>query len=312
MKAELIEKIKKVLAKDFYLKYNDESGVYEYDIYADWNDEMPKSRIEEILESKNPMDKFYDIVAGWYLDADDTRIEIIDRVLNVVGCTDENEEFVKDWVFENVCGNIPYDHYLSQEVAVDIVVDTGDENYDFTLNCVYPHYNGRFEDEISDEASLLWLAKQQGYTKGQLVGALKESEYMESKFLKSANEEVANCTSHMAALTFFVKMTLGDLIKFQEKIKADSQNDDKNGYRTIEKRNGTDCVTLCKKTRCGLCDFWSGAGGLLDIVLERDVELPLKYISTALPDGCRGYGIADVYGLMYSFWDKGGVRRENT
>ena len=36
--------------------------------------------------------------------------------------------------------------------------------------------------------------------------------------------------------------------------------------------------------------------------LEKDVVLPMKYISTAWPDGGRGYGIAEVYGVSSDMW----------
>ena len=42
---------------------------------------------------------------------------------------------------------------------MDVLVDTGDMNYDYTLNAVYPHYNGREDDEIDDKASLVWLLR---------------------------------------------------------------------------------------------------------------------------------------------------------
>lgn len=70
------------------------------------------------------------------------------------------EELESMWYFK-----YPTDEYLEQEVNVDIRIDTGDANYDFTLNAIYPHYNGRKGDDIDDRASLVWLAKTQGYSK---------------------------------------------------------------------------------------------------------------------------------------------------
>ena len=36
--------------------------------------------------------------------------------------------------------------------------------------------------------------------------------------------------------------------------------------------------------------------------LEKDVILPLKYISTAWPDGGRGYSVARAFGICHSMW----------
>lgn len=196
---------------------------------------------------------------------------------------------------------------MNQSVEVDIIVDTGDENYDYTLNCVYPHYNGIYGETVSNESAIVWLSKQQGYTKTQLNKALRNGEHNGSKFLQSMRTEVLNCTSHMNALTLFIKMTLGECFDLIEAIEKDSINDEKSGYRTVQKRRGKGYITLSKNTACGLYDLWSGAGSVLDIVLERDVKLPLKYISTSKPDGCRGYGLSEIYGMCRSFW-KGKVK----
>lgn len=306
-----IQRIKTIIEKHCYLKYDEKNDCYIGEIYADYRDGLEKSTIKEIFEAKNPKDKFYEMMDDWYIDSEfDYKDEVIKEIENYFDDDiieyEEKYEFIedeiRDWVRDHVYFNCPYDHYLKQDVAVDIIVDTGDENYDYTLNCVYPHYNGIYGETMDNQASLAWLTKQQGYTKTQLNKALRDAEYGESKYLKSVREEINNCTTHMNALTFFIEMSLGELLDLHEKISDDNTNDNKEGYRTVQKRNGKGYIILDKSVNCGLYDNWNGAGSILELELDKDVKLPLKYISSALPDGCRGYGVDDIYGMCMSFW----------
>ena len=53
---------------------------------------------------------------------------------------DDHEEFIESWIREHLFFRYPEDHFLKQTVCVNITVDTGDENYDYVLNNLYPHY----------------------------------------------------------------------------------------------------------------------------------------------------------------------------
>lgn len=88
---------------------------------------------------------------------------------------------MKNWnVLEDIAGDAMHDLYPEKEidsnwnqyVPVSIMVDTGDGNYDYTLNSLYPSFYGRRCDEIPEKSSLLWLAKQQGYDASDLKKAL--------------------------------------------------------------------------------------------------------------------------------------------
>jgi hypothetical protein len=190
-----------------------------------------------------------------------------------------NKYLIIDWLNENISFNLPYDHYLDQSVLVDIIVNTGDGDYDYTLNN-WLTWDAR-EEEINDESSILWLVKQQGYTKEQLKNLIEEHEIYDSKFLKSIYQECENVTTHMNALAFFTKMTLKEYIELQE--------------------NPSD-LTLSERTSCGLYDCWNGAGGCLEIYLEKPVIIPKDFIEVHI-DGCRGYGVNEIYGMCSSFWD---------
>ena len=113
--------------------------------------------------------------------------------------------------------------------------------------------------------------------------------------------ECANLPSHMATVTFLVKMTLEQLIDLNRCIRLQ----DRNG-RNYDASKNPYCgyIVLGKSTMCGLFDPWSGGGSILEVQLERDVRLPIRYIWSAHPDGYGygGYGVGDVYGLCGSAW----------
>lgn len=190
---------------------------------------------------------------------------------------------------------------MEQEFYVPIMIDTGDGNYDYTLNARFPCYYGPRQGEaMDDRASLVWLAKQQGYTNGQLRKALDEGDMTNPEgFLQSCRVEAANMASHMQTLTFLVTMTLHDLIRLNEVLHWR----EKDG-RVYDNRKYPYCgyIIIDKKCDCGLYDPWSGGGSVLEIQLEKDVKLPIKYIRSALPDGGDGYSIDSVYGLCSSAW----------
>ena len=82
----------------------------------------------------------------------------------------------------------------------------------------------------------------------------------------------------------------------------------------MKKKNPAGKVVLKNTTMCGLFAPWSGAGSLLEINLEKDVELPVEYIWSCTPDlpGNRTgwwYGVDETYGLVGSAWTRGGIRK---
>ena len=290
--------------------YHRDKGYFTCEIYADYRDYAQNDTIIKWCKADIPWEAFYDDLFEWYQESVfDYEDEIIRTVkenwTDMEYSFEENEEFVTNWIREHLIVKTPDEHYLRQKVCVDIIVDTGDENYDYVSNDVYPHYNGRAGNIIPEEASILWLARQQGYKKCQLARALRYCDYSGSELLKSIRTEVHNCSSHMNALTFFVEMTVEQLFDLQGALKDNEKNDPplkKDEYRCVWKRRGRKKVILDKEAVCGLYDMWNGAGSILEIKLEKDVVLPIKYISTAWPDGGRGYGIAEVYGVSSDMW----------
>lgn len=306
------EAVQAFLEKEMYSFQRQKDDTYVDEIYADYNDTLSEKTIGEIIAADDPMCEFYCRIQDNYQDCtweceDELKKKAIDNLTQddgpfPEGLTDEQEEELSDWLHEFVSIEPPYKHYLNQDVCVNIMMDTGDGNYDFTLNAHYPcWYGGKQGDALDNKASIVWLAQQQGYTKGQLRKALDNGDMANPKgFLESMRVELANMASHMQMLTFLVKMSFEKLLMLNQLIKQQ----DRNGRNYDATKNPyCGCIILDESTMCGLFDPWQGGGSVLEVQLEKDVKIPVKYIWTALPDEAGpGYSVSDVYGMCRSAW----------
>lgn len=303
-------KIVEILKSIFYLRAD--GGEFYGEIYADYRDVMEDATAGEILENDDPEMALFEKLIEWYEDAEwNCRQEVVKEVKRKLGDDKEAfpsgldsdaEEAVDGFVRDHVRFDYPEKHYLDQEFYVNIMLDTGDGNYDFTLNSPYPCWYGNYDARLDEKSSLLWLARQQGYNKTQLWRALREGDMRDPKgFLQSCRVECANLPSHMAAVTFLVRMTLADLLALNRCVKLQ----DRNGHHyDATKKPYCGYIVLGKDTMCGLFDPWNGGGSVLEIQLEKDVKIPIRFIWSALPDGCGHgrYGVGSVYGLCTSAW----------
>lgn len=290
-----------------------EDGTFTSEIYADYRDEMSDKAAVEILEALDPMQAFWEKLDEWYVDCEFLyRDELVEKIRAALteedglcpnGLTDEEENQLQDIIMELVSYSYPEDHYLSQNFDVNIMIDTGDGNYDFVLNDVYPAYCGYYGEPLDNKASIVWLAKTQGYTKVQLRKALQAGDMSNPKgFLESMRVEVANISSHMNILTFLVQLSLRELISLNKLIRYAEQQ---NSANSSSRRCGY--IILEKGTEAGLFDLWNGGGSCFGIELEQAVKIPIRYIRSALPDGGDGYSIGQVYGMCGSAWQHGAV-----
>lgn len=287
------------------------SGRFLISIFHD-GDKMSYPTMVDILIEKDPISAFYEQICEWYDDAI-YREEI--RVVNQIMEDDEVQKIREDlyqkeqslefddelryFITEEFLDvEPPTAEYLKQEVPVIICLDTGDGNFDFVRNMEYMLQD---DDEEHETASLLWLVKQQGYTMSDLKKAAEEPASQSNQFLRSVGEEYVNAWG-MQTVVFLVNMSFELCLKLNVLIEMQMRN----GvcYNALKY---PDCgeIVIGKDTPCGLYSPWDGHGSVLDIKLEKDVELPVKYIDSAMPDapfGTHLYPLLDCYGACESLF----------
>lgn len=303
---DLRESVKQFLDQHSGLAKNGE-GDYEEECYASYDDALDDESIAEILESDDPEFDLQDRIEQMYeytLDEmkDDLEKDARDFIEEKYGrISDDENESLRDILAEVVSVKLPVEHFLDQPIQIDIWLDTGDGNYDYTLNCTYPAWGG--SEELDQLASLRLIGELQGYSLKDLREALKKGDVPEPEgFLDSVRQEVANESSQINVLTILVKMTLKEAIKLNELIRAAEKTG--NEYYPY-KRPDCGSVKIGKDSTVGLFDPWNGGGSCFEIELEKDVDIPVRYIRYALPDGQRlhwRYSVVSVYGMMGDAW----------
>lgn len=293
--------------------YSDGHGMYYCEIDADYRDNLYDRAASELLLKDDPEIALEEKLYDWYMDSEvyyrqDIESAVIaeikkDEITFPLGLPDSVVEFIGEYLRDILYFKYPVDHFMNQEFEVDVMLDTGDGNYDYVLNSVYPCWYGRMQDGIDDKAGIVWLAKQQGYKKSELRKELREGDVANPQtFLQSMRQELANLPSHMSTVTFLTKMTFRQLTAVNEAI---NWRDKQGTFYDARKAPQCGYIVLGKETMCGLYDPWAGGGSVLEVELERDVRIPIKYIRCALPDGGlwgNEYSIGSVYGLCGSAW----------
>ena len=97
-------------------------------------------------------------------------------------------------------------------------------------------------------------------------------------------------------------MKLFDYFELREAMAAEEKL---NNDCDVSERKGTGYIVLDKQIECGLFNSWSGAGSCLEIELDNDVVLPLKYIFAAEIETGKsqfGYSVEYSYGLCDYCW----------
>lgn len=299
----------------------DEDGNYVYKFYADYRDELSDHDMANILESDVPESVLGELLWDAYGESCmKVQDELSDNATayiegkyrtalenETIELDDDERQQVRDIIEDHVCIDYDTDHYLDQDVNIDLAIDTGDGNYDYTLNCTYPAYGG--SETIDPHSSLAFLAESQGYSLDDLRKALEKGEYQVTpsfianplSFLESVRQEVVNETGSINRLTVLLKMPLRDAIKVNELVHKAEET----GYEYYPwKRPDCGSLTIGKNATLGLFDPWNGGGSTFEIELEKDLELPIKYVRSALPDVKQHgeYSIQDVYGVCGSAW----------
>lgn len=301
---ELQEKIKTIIDDNYYL--NEDNGM---EMYLDYRDELSNETLHEIMISDNPREAFNEIMVDWTIDGEDYYIPELYGTIRKnlsdeeIEFYEENEYEIQEWIHNNYYFCYDKNHF-NTEVKVNIMLDTGDCNYDFTKNNILNYCADWYgtQGKFDKESSILWLAKQQGKAT-ELRKAVKNlNETYNDPFIESVIEELENLSCHMSTLTFLVKMKLFDYFELRE---AMANEKELNNSYTFSERKGTGYIVLDKRTECGLFNPWNGGGSCLEIELDKDVKLPFKCIFAAEIETGKskyGYSVNDVYDLCGSCW----------
>ena len=161
---ELKDKVMKIIKNISYV--NDDGGI---EIYLDYRDEeLSNNTLEDIIESPNPRERFEEIINDWALDyeidyGEDELKKDIKKELpkEEIELFEENSDDILEIIRENVY--FFYDeNAFNNDVYVNIMVDCGNKNYDYTCDNVLNWYGNSGDGSIPEESSVLWLAKTQG------------------------------------------------------------------------------------------------------------------------------------------------------
>ena len=300
-------RIKEIIERERFP--NEDGGI---EMYLDYRDTLSKETLYDIMTSDNPRETFNELIDSWEFDSSLYYEDEIEKEIKKNLTEDEIDFFnsysddIWYWIREYYYFYFDRNHY-NETVKVNIMLDTGNLNYDCTRDNIlnYCNYYSDYGKDLKD-SSILWLARQQKKA-GLLRKAIKEAcngEYKgDDKFIKSCIEELENLPSHMATLTFLVNMNLFDYFDLREAMESEKKLND--SY-ILEDRKGKGTITISKDTTCGLFDVWSGGGSVLEIELDKDVILPIKCIWRAEIETGKseyGYSVDSVYGLVGSAWD---------
>lgn len=144
----------------------------------------------------------------------------------------------------------------------------------------------RLEDVDAEDLdnALSYLVNQQGHSIAEVYGNA------DNAFIRSVREEIdENSSEAMSELCALVRMDAREMLDLIGK------RSEAKGSLVLPR----DCATM------GIFNQWSGCGGVLDILLEKDAVMPLSMIRGFQIEGQsdpEGYTVNDVYGLVGSCW----------
>lgn len=278
------------------------------EIYTDYRDrELSVDTIRNIFNSDCPQERFNEILDEWVADNYPYQMNFLISAIKE-NLTDEEKEFfndnedeITDYIRETVYFYYNSDDF-NNELLVNIMVDCGNGNYDYACDNILNYYGS---EEIQDESSVLWLSKTQDkevdlreLCQKAFNGEFESSESPQG-FVETSVQELENFPGNMGTVTFLVRMKLKDIFKILE---IQKEEFDPNAQYDPRLNKSESYLLLGKETQCGIFDPWTGAGSCMEIQLEKDVKLPIKYAELCV-DGCKmhGYDVQEVY-CMESCW----------
>lgn len=199
---------------------------------------------------------------------------------------DKADEIIQNWVYFHVD-----EEFFNDEILVNILLDTGNANHDFSDDDAFFYRKGT----LPEESSMRFLAGTQD--KEELLNReiqavwTSKSNDTNDVFIHSCIDELENLLTGLGTITFCVRMKLFELFALNELISKEGE------------------ILITKDACVGLFYPFDGTGSRLGIKLDKDVKIPVKYIYTACPDGYwdkYGHDVKNTYGSSRTMW-KGNV-----
>ena len=117
--------------KSNYHEFDEESKCFFDEAYTDYEDRVSDKDLEKVLDSDDPEQALEEMLWDCYTGCEwQYRDDIVSGFLKTPEGSKYDYEEVDDELVEMWYFKVPEDHYFEQEVNVDIIVDTGDMNYD--------------------------------------------------------------------------------------------------------------------------------------------------------------------------------------
>jgi hypothetical protein len=216
--------------------YANENGGFE--IYKHYDDELSDETIIKCSHYNDPVVALEDMFAEWS-DEYASEYGVSDLLKEIRFSLDydeldfynEHEDEIRDYIYENYYWYYDINDW-NRDVKVNIMVDTGNMNYDFTCDNVlnwYGAFGGYNSDGFFDDnSSMKWLAKtQRKYARLQKYVQSIHSHVTsedtdktwtnrpidDNKFVESCVQELENATVHMSTITFLVSITVLEYFK---------------------------------------------------------------------------------------------------
>lgn len=313
---------------DLHWVYTDENGVRSfnpfYTDYKDTNDfliqeayNMRRAAFQEqqTYEPENTLIfTLQDMISDAYREQ---TWDIEDDIVRKAGFdpADDKAQEQLSYLRETYVMEFPFDHYLNQDVLVNIMLAGSNEiDMDFgTIKQQQEALCGKLEPEDTQELlhmrnGLAFLLEQQGHSMQEIQSLLPK--YIETfygddadhsarysdryeqftkennRFLSSVCKELDELHNYMNCVTILSKMSL---YQFAEMMQADKE------------------VTFPKNSTVGFFCPWAGGGSVLEIELEKDLVVPSEFIWDAQIEGAQldnQYSVNSVFGLVGDAWER--------
>ena len=285
---ELVKRIREIIEKETSLEKNAD-GTYTGEIYVDYRDMYIEDKDTLAELSEKGEDAVYDYIMDCSVECDVYEYSGIEETVKGRFTKDELEEYedeIGDFIRDNIDFVLPEEFVWGSEVLVNIIITAYEDwNYEFTKNEIW-----RDDDDKMRlcDGGIMWLIQQQGYSVEEFENEINtENVPFTNNLFDSIYNEILNTTTSLNALVISTKMTLRELID----LKKSHEN------KTLKS------LKIDKSCDVGLVDFWQGAGSVLDIKLEKDLEIPLENIYEICSDSSYHYNIGNIYGHdSYSYW----------